>query len=133
MLILTVILLVMVADKVDAACSMPARKLAGAAIAAASNMRLIVKPLLEVSATMEPVPPEPFWAAWASIDSDGRIGVRGGKIIGGVPKEGLPPLWPAPGKNEEGKKFILTLSPAALRSPSPKGSCGSEMNLNFIA
>src|SRR5690242_11457384 len=80
MLILTVILLVIVADRIDAACCIPARKLAGAAIAAASKIRLIVKPALDVTATTEPVPPEPLWAtaAWASTDSAGIVGVSNG-------------------------------------------------------
>src|SRR5271169_4527993 len=101
MLMLTVILLVIVADNIDAACSMPARKLAAAvveAMAAASNIRLIVKPLLDVAATTEPGPPEPFWAACASTDSAGRVGV--GEAIGfggGRKPKGLPPPWSAAG------------------------------------
>src|SRR5580700_6339617 len=121
MAILTVILLVIVADRIDAACSIPARKLAGAAIAAESKMRLIVKPLLEVSATTEPVPPdpEPLTAAMAWTDSSGRTGTTGveaggGVVLVGVPPPGLPPPRPVEGPKAVGTKFI---------SPSPR-SCG---------
>ena len=92
MLMLTVILLVIVADRIDAACCIPARKLAGAAIAAASKMRLIVNPLLEVTATTEPVPPDPLWAIadWASTDSAEIVGVSSGtggaQDAGGLPE-----------------------------------------------
>lgn len=91
MLILTVILLVTVADRIDAACSMPAWKLEGAAIAAASKIRLIVNPPLDVTAKMEPVPPVPLWvmAAWASNDSAGRVGVS--EICGNVLAKEPPP------------------------------------------
>src|SRR5579871_3839457 len=94
MLILTVILLVMVAERIAAACSMPARKLAGAAIAAASNTRLMVKPLEEVSATIEPTPPLPelLTAAMDSTDSSGRTGAMGVKASGGFE----PPESPVP-------------------------------------
>src|SRR5580704_11118489 len=106
MLILTVILLVIVADRIDAACSMPVRKLAGAAIAAASKIRLIVKPLLEVSATTEPVPPppEPVTAAIASTDSSGRVGATG---CDGVP-EGVPVPLPGPDANPNGENAKFT-------------------------
>ncbi|MEY9705284.1 hypothetical protein ACFLEY_13990 [Bradyrhizobium sp. YCK136] len=62
-----------------AACSIPARKLAGAAIAAVSKMRLMVSPP-EVSATTEPGPPGPeaLTAAWASYVSAGRTTGVGG-------------------------------------------------------
>src|SRR5581483_11695452 len=107
MLILTVILLLMFAERIAAACSMPARKLAGAAIAAASKIRLIVKPLLEVSATTEPVPPapEPLTAAMACTDSAGRVGAMGveaaeeseaGALWGGLPKP-----WPIEAKGSK--------------------------------
>ena len=59
---------------------MPALKLAGAAIAAASKIRLIVIPP-EVSATTEPGPPGPLcaFAACASTASSGStIGVGWG-------------------------------------------------------
>src|SRR5712672_331960 len=96
MLMLTVILLVIVADRIEAACWMPARKLAGAAIAAASNMRLMVKPPLpDVTATTEPAPPEPFWAAWAWIDSSGMVGVGVGKFTGDGLASEPAPLRPA--------------------------------------
>src|SRR5271167_4421281 len=80
---LTVILLVTVSERIAAACSIPVRKLAGAAIAAASKTRLMVKPLLEVSATTEPTPPlpEPLTAAMAWTASSGRTGAKG---VGGV-------------------------------------------------
>src|SRR5580692_10998570 len=104
MLILTVILLVIVADRIAAACSIPLRKLAGAAIAAASKMRLMVKPLLEVSATTEPTPPppEPLTAAMACTDSSGRIGATG---CGGVLLMGVPPPRPMEVPKAAGAKF----------------------------
>src|SRR5579863_7567656 len=97
MFILTVILLVIAADSIVAACSMPARKLAGAAMAAASKIKLIVKPLLEVSATTEPTPPlpDPLTAAAASTDSSGRIGASGVEV-GARKFVGVPvPGWDA--------------------------------------
>src|ERR1700746_1299317 len=71
--------------KIVAACSMPARKLAGAAIAAASKMRLMVRPP-EVSATTEPGPPEPEapTAASASYVSAGSTTGVGGALAVGV-------------------------------------------------
>src|SRR5689334_15032033 len=77
MLRLTVILSEIAELRSAAACSMPARKLAGAAIAAASKIRLIVIPPPDVSATMEPGPPGPFWAAWASTESAGSTSGAG--------------------------------------------------------
>ena len=50
------ILLVIVEARIEAACSIPARKLAGAAIAAASNRSVMVRPPPDVSATREPGP-----------------------------------------------------------------------------
>jgi len=82
-------------DRIDAACSTPARKAAACgvfALAAASNMRLIVKPVLDVMVTVEPAPPEPLWAtaAWASYDSAGMVevgeirGVKDGRCAAGL-------------------------------------------------
>src|SRR5690348_6484855 len=86
MLKLSVILSEIAEPKSDAACSIPDRKLAGAAIAAASKIRLIMRPP-DVSATTEPTPPEPelLTAAWASADSAGIArGIGGGGICSGV-------------------------------------------------
>ena len=55
---LTVIWSEIAAVNIDAACWMPARKLAGAAIAAASNKRLMVMP----PDVMETVEVGPLWA-----------------------------------------------------------------------
>src|ERR1035437_79376 len=97
---LTVILSEIVAAKIDAACSMPARKLAGAAMAAASNRRLMVMPLPDVSATTEV---GPFCAredATASLVRAGVDGIATGPLPGGLP-------WPA-----EGEKFVKSSAPS---------------------
>src|ERR1700740_2376301 len=68
-----------------AACSMPARKLAGAAIAAAPKMRLMVRPP-EGSPTTEPGPPgrEALTAAAASYVSAGSTTGDGGALVLGA-------------------------------------------------
>ena len=86
---LTVILLEIAAHSSDAACSMPARKLVGAAVAAASKIRSKVMPPF-VTTTVEV---EPVWALWAwtaSLESAGvgTTGVAGAR---------LPTSWPAGG------------------------------------
>src|ERR1700719_1693453 len=134
MLILSVILLVIVADRIEAACSMPVRKLAGAAIAAASKMRLIVNPLLEVSETTEPVPPdpEPLTAAMAWTDSSGRTGAIGVETGGSVLLVGVAPTRFPPPSPVEGPKAVGT----KFMSPSPRsppGSCGLETRRDLIA
>src|SRR5579872_5147465 len=118
----------MVADRIAAACSMPARKLAGAAIAAESKMRLMVKPLLEVSATTEPTPPlpEPETAAMASTDSSGRTGATGveaGRLLE------IPPGPDEKWLNKRGAK----LKPLPPRPRSASRSNGSESECDFIA
>ena len=119
------ILLLMVSERMAAACSMPARKLAGAAIAAASKMRFTVNPLLDVSATTEPVPPdpEPLTAAIAWTDSSGRVGATGvddGGVLG-VP----PPLGP-----DERAPKLISLPPGPK---SESESNGSEARCDLIA
>src|SRR6516164_5696240 len=108
---LTVILSLIDEDRIDAACSTPVRKLAGAATAAASKMRLIVKPVLDVMVTVEPTPPEPLWltAAWASTDSAEMVGVSG--MCG----EELSPPWRNEGRKKAGMKFGKTGAPSVVR------------------
>ena len=68
----------------DAACWMPARKLAGAAIAAASNKRLMVMPPV----VMETVEVGPLWElrAWAaSLVRAGADGISTEELAGGLP------------------------------------------------
>src|SRR5260221_7531300 len=117
---LTVILSEIAAVNIDAACCMPARKLAGAAMAAASNWRLIVMPP-DVSATTETGPLCTFSAATASLD---RAGVG---IFGGTRAREFPPKFAA-----EARKIGSTSSPAPRKKLS-EGSCGLGMNLDFIA
>jgi hypothetical protein len=57
-----------------------------------------------------------------------RAGV--GEISKGVLAEGLPPSLPAEGK--KGRNSYRPPPPAVLRKPS-EVSCGSVMNLDFIA
>src|ERR1700733_6400584 len=130
MSMLTVILLVIVADRIEAACSMPARKLAGAAIAAASKLRSIVKPLLEVSATTDPGPPGPeaLTAAAASTDSAGRTGAWGVETDGDAPMEEVTLLWLVSNPDVKGKRFAKSLVPKSLF-----WSCGSKARCNLIA
>src|SRR6202023_884677 len=117
----TVIWLVIVADRIAAACSMPARKLAGAAMAAASNTRLMVMPPPDVSATTVV---GPLCALAASTDSLGRVGVGG---TTGTRAEAPPPLLAV-----EGIARVLTSSQAVLSQLSGVSS-GSVKNLDFIA
>src|ERR1700683_5354857 len=124
MLMLTVILLVIVADNIEAACSIPARKLAGAAIAAASNNRLMVRPPVAVSATTEPGPPGPFWAASASTASSGRVGVCTGV--------GTEPPWGGFAAPIAGNGTMTNPSPSEPKKPS-EGSSGFMLNKDFIA
>src|ERR1700730_13326669 len=63
----TVILSEIDVPRIDTACWMPARKLAGAAMAAASNKRLMVMPA-DVTATTEPGPLSPAVDAAAALD-----------------------------------------------------------------
>src|SRR5579871_6662740 len=129
MLTLTVILLVIVADRIDAACSMPARKLAGAAMAAASKIRLMVNPLLDVSATTEPVPPlpEPLTAAMACTDSSGRMGATGAGAADAVlAPVGLTTGWLLRGSTKKEPRL-------ASLSKSPFRSCGSKTGRDLTA
>jgi hypothetical protein len=132
MLMLTVILLVMVAERIDAACSMAARKLAGAAMAAESKMRSNVKPVPDVMVTVEPAPLEPLWltAAWASTDSAGMVGVgaANGDRDGGYERLAKP----ASGTE---KKLVETSELPGLRwfAKGSCSSCKSEMKRDFIA
>src|SRR5581483_191767 len=102
---LTVIGSVSAALNIAAACSMPARKLAGAAIAAASNSRLMVKPLDPVTATVDPGPPGPLaataaWASCASAEASTGSGV-GGAEFPGLPS--VPGFEPVREKSEKSK------------------------------
>src|ERR1700686_260167 len=115
-----------VADNIDAACSMPARKLAAAAVdamAAASKTRLKVMPP-DVSATTEPGPPGPFWALAACTASAGRAVVGIDNIAGGMPAAAFAPI--------AGKKLAWTSGPTGLKESS-ENSSGSVTNLDFIA
>src|SRR6266446_8904205 len=116
----TVIWMVIVADRIAAACSMPARKLAGAAMAAASNSRLMVMPP-DVSARTVV---GPLWALAASTDSLGRVGVGG---TTGTRAEAPPPLLAV-----EGIACVSTWSHAVLSQLSGVSS-GSVKNLGLIA
>src|SRR5450432_190381 len=118
----TVILSEIAAVRIDAACSMPARKLAGAAIAAASNSRLMVMPPPDVSATRET---GPTCAPSASTASSERAGVG---AIGGAAAKGLSLLCLAGGRKFQ--KFGS--SQAGLETPS-NGFCEAGANLDFIA
>ena len=92
MFILTVILSEIDAVNNEAACCIPARKLDGAAIAAASNKRLIVMPPV-VTATMELGllgPPEDATVWLASVGA-------GGKIPNGTLARGFPPVYETQG------------------------------------
>src|SRR6266481_4482145 len=111
---LTVILSEIVAVKIDAACWMPARKLAGAAMAAASNNRLIVMPP-DVAATTVVAPlcaPDDWTASLV------RAGVDG--ISTAAPANGFSPLLPA-----WGKKLVYISASVGLRKLISKAACGS--------
>src|ERR1700693_2545099 len=100
---LTVILSEMVAANIDAACSIPAWKLAGAAVAAASNMRLKVIPpevtvTVEVGAVCELAP---TIASFESADT----GKSCGPLAGGFPKP----------SRDAGRKSELTPAPSGLK------------------
>src|SRR5450756_2678058 len=108
-----------VALNIAAACSMPARKLAGAAMAAASNKRLMVMPFPEVSATTVV---GPLWAlsAWtASLERTG-VGASGTLLLG-------PPKLPA-----GSDRLIKVWSVPGAKRVSDR-SCGSVMKVGFMA
>src|ERR1700738_2836700 len=85
---LTVILSEIAPVNIEAACWMPARKLAGAAMAAASNKRLTVMPPDVVATTV--VAPLCALSAWAaSLVSTGV----GGNATAGALADGVPSLW----------------------------------------
>src|SRR4051812_47124780 len=99
---LTVILSEIAAASIATACCMPARKLAGAAKAAASKTRLMVMPP-DVTATKEPGSPcvaaDPSWVA-----SDGiAMGAKG---------------FPPPSQDAQGEKVAKISPPMTLKSSS---------------
>src|SRR6266704_262009 len=109
----TVILSEIAADNIDAACCMPARKLAGAAIAAASNKRLMVMPP-DVTATVE------FGTLCTDVDDVPWFENDGvGDII---PKNALatrfPPSFPA-----DGTKLAEISSSKVLKMLSSGRAC----------
>src|ERR1700730_7998381 len=105
----------------DAACCMVSRKPLGAAMAAASNKRLMVMP----PAVMEVTVVGPLCAVEDMTASLARA-VNGIFTAPSPTPSGLPPLGAA-----GGKKFLETSAPAVLRKPSA-GSCRSVTNLVFI-
>src|SRR6266700_1953666 len=121
---LTVILSEIAAVKIDAACWMPARKLAGAAIAAASNKRLMVMPP-EVIARTVVAPPSAFAVRDVTASLVRAVdGIATGPLLGGVPRSGL----------AGDENFAKTSGPAVSRELKlSEGSCGSVMCPNFIA
>src|SRR3979490_3167938 len=98
----TVILSEIAAVRIEAACCMPARQLAGAAIAAASNNRLMVIPP-DVRATSEVGPLCALADATASAVSAGVTKISTGALASGV----LPPV-----PIEGGGKFVKNSTPA---------------------
>src|ERR1700732_1110553 len=125
----TVILSEIAEVNIDAACWMPARKLAGAAMAAASNSRLIVMPP-DVAATAV-VAPFCALSAWAaSLVSTGV----GGNSTAGALADGVPSLWPTL-LAAEGERLVWIAEKARGGGVSKlsNGSLGSVTNLDLIA
>src|SRR5437868_7836148 len=92
---LTVILSEIAAVNSDAACWMPARKLAGAAMAAASNRRLMVRPP-DVTATTVA---GPLCALGDCVASPVRAGADGITTCS-------EPSWPDAGRYDGGEKGV---------------------------
>ncbi len=116
MLMLTVILSEIVADRIDAACSMPARKLAGAFMAAVSNNRLMVMPPDVMATTEDGL----LWAVESVELAEEEVArnstsppIRAGS---------LPAGGEMPGKSSD---------PRVLKKPS-KVSIGSVKNFDLI-
>src|SRR3982074_1039758 len=104
---------------------MPARKLAGAAMAAASNRRLMVMPPDVIATTVA----EPLCALKDCVASLVRAGVDG--ITTRPEPTWFSPSWPAAGRNDADEKVgLIPFAPGSR--PSPKRSFGSVMNLDFI-
>src|SRR5690349_3322113 len=105
---------------------MPARKLAGAVIAAPSKFKLMVRPPPEVNATWEPAPPivDSCSAPLASAVSSGSTtGVEGGRSCGiseGKRKAQIDWLKSSQGLSEEASGSISDLWPIAI----PHGPTG---------
>src|SRR6266850_5370423 len=108
---LTVILSEIAAANIETACWMPARKLAGAAKAAALKIRLMVMPP-EVTATMEPGSPSAAEPPAAAESTGIAVGANG---------------FPSLSQDAQGEKVAKISPPLTLKSSSDEscnGCCG---------
>src|ERR1043166_7547739 len=100
---------------IAAACWIPARKAAGAARAAASKIRLIVRPP-ELTAITEP------GSADVAV-SVAAAAARDGTFTAGVAPNGFPALI----QNAQGEKVAKISSPTTLKSsPGPADGAGTR-------